>query len=250
MDIEEEIKKIKKEICILENNIKEKMHELDEEYLFSDDDELSGNDFETEDQKTMNFHVEGSIPINADIRDLDFNNVCKEHGPFDVILMDPPWQLAGNKPSRGVRLTYNQLPDTILQDLPIKTLQSAGFIFVWVINNKYVTAIDFLKRWGYKVIDDVAWIKKTVNRRLAKCHGYYLQHAKETCIVGWKGKELPKKNLNIASDVIFSKRGKQSEKPHELYTIIEKLSPGGKYLEIFGRKNNLRKGWVTIGNEL
>lgn len=24
----------------------------------------------------------------------------------------------------------------------------------------------------------------------------------------------------------------------------------GKYLEIFGRKNNLRDYWVTIGNEL
>lgn len=33
---------------------------------------------------------------------------------------------------------------------------------------------------------DIAWIKRTVNRKLAKCHGYYLQHAKETCLVGLK----------------------------------------------------------------
>jgi hypothetical protein len=28
------------------------------------------------------------------------------------------------------------------------------------------------------------------------------------------------------------------------------LNTAGKYLEIFGRKNNLRNYWVTIGNEV
>lgn len=31
---------------------------------------------------------------------------------------------------------------------------------------------------------------------------------------------------------------------YDLYSLL------GKYLEIFGRKNNLRDYWVTIGNEL
>ena len=28
------------------------------------------------------------------------------------------------------------------------------------------------------------------------------------------------------------------------------LTSAGKYLEIFGRKNNLRDFWVTVGNEV
>jgi len=32
--------------------------------------------------------------------------------------------------------------------------------------------------------------------------------------------------------------------------MIEKMCPNGNYLEIFGRRNNLRDNWVTIGNEL
>jgi mRNA m6A methyltransferase catalytic subunit len=89
----------------------------------------------------------------------------------------------------------------------------------------------------------------TVNRRLAKGHGYYLQHAKETCLVGMKGN--PKYNENVSlSDVIFSHRRGQSQKPEEIYEIIEQLVPNGRYLEIFGRKNNLRNYWVTIGNEI
>lgn len=35
-------------------------------------------------------------------------------------------------------------------------------------------------------VDDITWVKQTVNRRMAKGHGYYLQHAKETCLVGKK----------------------------------------------------------------
>ena len=42
----------------------------------------------------------------------------------------------------------------------------------------------------------------------------------------------------------------QSQKPEEIYELIERLVPNGRYLEIFGRKNNLRDFWVTIGNEV
>ena len=41
------------------------------------------------------------------------------------------------------------------------------------------------------LVDEIVWVKMTVNRRLAKSHGYYLQHAKEVCLVGKKGKDPP-----------------------------------------------------------
>jgi len=43
-----------------------------------------------------------------------------------------------------------------------------------------------------------------VNGKIAKGHGYYLQHAKETCLVGVKGNVKGKARFNIESDVIFS----------------------------------------------
>ena len=43
-----------------------------------------------------------------------------------------------------------------------------------------------MEKWGYKLIDEIVWIKKTVNGKIAKGHGFYLQHAKETCLVGIK----------------------------------------------------------------
>lgn len=54
----------------------------------------------------------------------------------------------------------------------------------------------------------------------------------------------------MASDVIFAERRAQSQKPEQLYEIIENLLPNGKYLELFARKNNLRDYWVSVGMEL
>ncbi|TPX57384.1 hypothetical protein PhCBS80983_g03863 [Powellomyces hirtus] len=189
------------------------------------------------------------VPIKTNVMTFEWDTLAAA-SQFDVILMDPPWQLASHAPTRGVAIAYQQLPDALIEELPIATLQQNGFIFIWVINNKYVKAFELMQKWGYEYVDDITWVKQTVNRRMAKGHGYYLQHAKETCLVGRKGKDPPGCQHGVASDVIFSQRRGQSQKPEELYEMIEKLVPNGKYLEIFGRKNNLRDFWVTIGNEL
>ncbi|DBA87509.1 TPA: hypothetical protein ACH3X1_004538 [Trebouxia sp. C0004] len=85
---------------------------------------------------------------------------------------------------------------------------------------------------------------------MAKSHGYYLQHAKEVCLVGKKGSDPPGTKRCVGSDIIYSERRGQSQKPEEIYQLIEELVPNGKYLEIFGRKNNLHNYWVTVGNEV
>ncbi|KAI8887056.1 MT-A70-domain-containing protein [Backusella circina FSU 941] len=189
------------------------------------------------------------IPIKANVMTYDWEALAAQE-QFDVILTDPPWQLATHAPTRGVAIAYQQLPDICIEDLPIPKLSKNGFLFIWVINNKYAKAFELMEKWGYTYVDDITWVKQTVNRRMAKGHGYYLQHAKETCLVGKKGDDPPNCRHSIASDIIFSERRGQSQKPEELYELIEELVPNGKYLEIFGRKNNLRDYWVTIGNEL
>jgi N6-adenosine-specific RNA methylase IME4 len=191
-----------------------------------------------------------STPIRASTLTFNFTDFIDHFGQFDVVLMDPPWQLAGSQPTRGVALTYSQLCDRDIEAMPVQLLCQRGLIFLWTINNKFKFALSLLTKWGYRYAQDVIWVKRTVNRRLAKCHGYYLQHAKETCLVGVKG-ELPSHwNLGIGSDVIYTERRGQSQKPIELYEMIERLVPEGRFLEIFGRRHNLRDNWTTIGNEL
>lgn len=78
-----------------------------------------------------------------------------------------------------------------------------------------------------RLVDEIVWVKTTVNRRLAKSHGFYLQHAKEVCLVGQKGVDAPNFRSNVASDVIFSQRRGQSQKPEEIYELIEEMVPNG-----------------------
>eukprot|EP00357_Protocruzia_adherens_P008120 CAMPEP_0115043924 /NCGR_PEP_ID=MMETSP0216-20121206/47164_1 /TAXON_ID=223996 /ORGANISM="Protocruzia adherens, Strain Boccale" /LENGTH=268 /DNA_ID=CAMNT_0002426349 /DNA_START=64 /DNA_END=869 /DNA_ORIENTATION=- len=196
-----------------------------------------------------------SIPITADVRKFDFPKLAQKQLKltsqlFDVIMMDPPWQLSTSQPTRGVAIAYDSLPDNAIMEIPVPTLQKDGLLFIWVINAKYRFAIDLMDAWGYTLVDEICWVKQTVTGKLAKGHGFYLQHAKETCLVGVKGDVEGKLGDNISQDVIFSLRKGQSQKPTEIYQIIEKLVPNGYYLEIFGRRNNLRSGWVTVGNEL
>lgn len=82
---------------------------------------------------------------------------------------------------------------------------------IWVINAKMRFALELFKRYDYKLVDEIIWVKQTVNGKLNKGHGYYLQHAKETCLIGYKGDlgdRLSKTRVNC--DVIFSPRRGQS----------------------------------------
>lgn len=189
------------------------------------------------------------IPIHTDVVRYDWTALSRAC-QFDVIMMDPPWQLATANPTRGVALGYSQLTDRDIQNLPIPKLQKNGFLFIWVINAKYQFTLDLFEQWGYTLVDEIVWVKMTVNRRLAKSHGFYLQHAKEVCLVGKRGDDVPGMKKSVKSDIIYAERRGQSQKPEEIYELIEDLVPNGKYLEIFGRKNNLKNFWVTVGNEV
>ncbi|KAL1924580.1 uncharacterized protein VTP21DRAFT_4234 [Calcarisporiella thermophila] len=231
----------------------EEISALESKLQASDDAEIaSGDDYASEDfeEDMEEFEApEWCVPIKANVMNFEWEKLANEV-QFDVILMDPPWQLATHAPTRGVAIAYQQLPDVCIEEIPIPSLSKNGFIFIWVINNKYAKAFELMEKWGYTYVDDITWVKQTVNRRMAKGHGYYLQHAKETCLVGKKGEDPPGCRHSVGSDVIFSVRRGQSQKPEELYEMIEELVPNGKYLEIFGRKNNLRDWWITVGNEL
>ena len=35
-----------------------------------------------------------------------------------------------------------------------------------------------------------------------------------------------------------------------MYSLLERLSPGTRKLEIFARQHNVKPGWVSLGNQL
>ena len=107
-----------------------------------------------------------------------------------------------------------------------------------------------MAKWGYKRVDEIVWIKTNqINRLIITGKtGHWLNHTKEHCLVGIKGN--PKINTKLDCDVIVSKVRETSRKPDEIYGMIERMNPGGKKVELFGRPDNCMPGWLTLGNQL
>jgi mRNA (2'-O-methyladenosine-N6-)-methyltransferase len=57
-------------------------------------------------------------------------------------------------------------------------------------------------------------------------------------------------NRGLDTDVIVSEVRETSRKPDEVYGMIERMCPGGRKIEIFGRKHNTRPGYVGRGSVL
>lgn len=89
------------------------------------------------------------VPIHANVTTYPWSRLY-QHTQFDVIMMDPPWQLATSNPTRGVALGYSQLTDADIRALPIPQLQSNGLLFMWVINAKFRFTLELFEQWGYR----------------------------------------------------------------------------------------------------
>jgi len=101
------------------------------------------------------------------------------------------------------------------------------------------TRIESHKRWNFKQKTCLTWVK---NRSI---FGYYFKGQTEQLLFGVKGKLPPMDRKQTT--LITGKIRRHSEKPDEIYKIIEKLSPAPR-LELFARKH--MPNWTSIGFDL
>jgi len=74
----------------------------------ANEDEVLGN---VEDLDPSEWEVPSEcVPIHTNVTLFDWKRLYDVE-QFDVIMMDPPWQLATHNPTRGVALGYSQLTD-------------------------------------------------------------------------------------------------------------------------------------------
>lgn len=179
--------------------------------------------------------------IRCDVRKFDF----KILGKFSVVVADPAWNIHMNLP-------YGTCNDIELLELPLDELQDEGVLFLWVTGRAIELGKESLRKWGYKVINEISWIKTNqLGRTIVTGRtGHWLNHSKEHLLVGIKG-DPQWINKHIDIDLIVSTTRETSRKPDELYGIIERMvGKHARKLEIFGRDHNIRPGWFTVGNQL
>jgi len=177
--------------------------------------------------------------IRCDVRSLDMTLL----GKFAVLMADPPWDIHMNLP-------YGTLSDDEMRNLNVKCLQDDGLMFLWVTGRSMELGRECLQIWGYERVEEIVWIKTNQLQRIIRTGrtGHWLNHSKEHCLVGIKGN--PQLNRFIDCDVVVAEVRETSRKPDEVYGMIERLSPGTRKLELFGRQHNVHPGWVTLGNQL
>ncbi|KAK0490640.1 MT-A70-domain-containing protein [Armillaria novae-zelandiae] len=187
--------------------------------------------------------------INCDLRRFDYSVL----GKFHVIMADPPWDI-------HMSLPYGTMTDDEMRAMPIPALQDEGLLFLWVTGRAMEVGRECMRVWGYTRVDEVVWVKTNQLQRVIRTGrtGHWLNHTKEHMLVGVKtvtdengALKFPSwVNRGLDTDVIVSEVRETSRKPDEAYGIIERMCPGGRKVEIFGRKHNTRPGWLTLGNQL
>lgn len=178
--------------------------------------------------------------IQCDLRFFDMSLL----GKFSVVMADPPWDI-------HMELPYGTMSDDEMRKLNIPALQDEGIIFLWVTGRAMELGRECLALWGYERCDEIIWVKTNQLQRIIRTGrtGHWLNHGKEHCLVGVKGN--PKDiNRGLDCDVIVAEVRATSHKPDEIYGIIERLSPGTRKIELFGRAHNVQPNWITLGNQL
>lgn len=178
--------------------------------------------------------------IQCDLRYFDMSLL----GKFSVVMADPPWDI-------HMELPYGTMSDDEMRKLNIPALQDEGVIFLWVTGRAMELGRECLALWGYERCDEIIWVKTNQLQRIIRTGrtGHWLNHGKEHCLVGIKGNPT-EINRGLDCDIIVAEVRATSHKPDEIYGIIERLSPGTRKIELFGRAHNVQPNWITLGNQL
>ncbi|CAI5985161.1 unnamed protein product [Closterium sp. NIES-65] len=177
--------------------------------------------------------------VNCDIRNFRTDIL----GQFGVIMADPPWDI-------HMELPYGTMADDEMRTLNVPGLQTDGLIFLWVTGRAMELGRECLELWGYRRVEEIIWVKTNQLQRIIRTGrtGHWLNHSKEHCLVGIKG--APLVNRNIDTDVIVAEVRETSRKPDEMYSMLERISPRTRKLELFARMHNTHAGWISLGNQL
>ncbi|KAI4377799.1 hypothetical protein MLD38_015374 [Melastoma candidum] len=180
---------------------------------------------------------------------------------FDVILIDPPWEeYVHRAPGVADHMEYWTFEEIL--NLKIEAIaDTPSFIFLWVGDGVGLEqGRQCLKKWGFRRCEDICWVKTnktTATPGLRHDAHTLFQHSKEHCLMGIKGTVRRSTDghiihANIDTDVIIAEEPPygSTQKPEDMYRIVEHFALGRRRLELFGEDHNIRAGWLTLGKEL
>lgn len=174
---------------------------------------------------------------------------------YDVLLIDPPWQMWGdpNKDAAAGK-HYQLMTDTDVNNLPLKKiLKKDAYVFVWATTPRLNAAIEAIKAWGlhYRGVGHI-WVKTRKDGGIINAQGIPPTYSKPTTefllVATTKKAGRPIKLINSKlPQVVLAPREGHSTKPEVFRELIESaFGTGYNMIEVFARKQV--PGWDAIGN--
>jgi N6-adenosine-specific RNA methylase IME4 len=162
-------------------------------------------------------------------------------GRYDVILADPPWDMGPASLRGSPNAHYPTMTPAQISTISPPSHQDA-VLFLWCVPSGNDAAFEVMDAWGFDYKTQLVWVKDRFGT------GYYFRIQHELLLLGTRGTMGAPLEHDRPSSVLMARRGRHSEKPEEVHSIIEKMYPRRRYLELFARKRH--PGWESWGNQL
>ncbi len=179
----------------------------------------------------------------------DFNKIDKK---YDLIYADPPWSyfLWNKNTQKSVTQHYQTMSKDDIINLPIQNICKDNCILcLWVTFPCLKQGLETMEKWGFEYKTCLLnWVKLNKNNdNLFLGMGSYSRANSEICLLGVKGKPLPRLRHDIRQ-VIISHIEEHSKKPSEARIRIEQLFGEVEKIELFSREEV--EGWDSFGNQV
>ena len=164
-------------------------------------------------------------------------------GKFPVIYADPPWTYHNVGLNSAASNHYPTMATEAICALPVPEITTANAVlFLWSSPPLLEDALQVMKAWGFSYKTNLVWDKDRIGT------GFYIRSQHELVLLGVKGTGMCPEESRRPASIVRAERRRHSEKPEELYAVIESMYPGLPKVELFARAR--RRGWEAWGNEL
>jgi N6-adenosine-specific RNA methylase IME4/ParB-like chromosome segregation protein Spo0J len=169
------------------------------------------------------------------------------HGPYRVVVADPPWPFEVDKADLSHRATQpsRMFMDAICTKAP--KVQSIAHedcvLWLWTTNYHMRYAYAVLGAWGFQEKTVLTWVK---NRT---ADGEFLRERTEHCILAVRGR--PTTELSDHTTVLNAdqpRRWSGRRGPDAFYGLVESLCPAPRYIELFSFL--VRENWDAHWDEV
>ena len=172
---------------------------------------------------------------------------------FGTILADPAWQFmnrTGKMAPEHRRLhRYKTMKLEEICTMQVSEIAAAqSHLYLWVPNALLAEGLRVMSAWGFTYKTNIVWYKvRKDGGPDGRGVGFYFRNVTELLLFGIRGRLRTLAPGRREVNIVVMRKQEHSRKPHQVYDLIERCSPG-PFVELFAR--NPRRGWTQWGDEV